>query len=199
MAKKFRFELGFLGMIFVFLLLICLFLWMFVLGVWFGQRIAGKGPSPVAEKTLKEKVPQEIPAEEVSPPRVAFSSNSLESSSAEPSLKVQLKAPQKVSPPSSSRAPLPVPKKTPKRAAPATYYVLQVASFRDRTEAERYVRAFRDRGYAAEVAKVNLRGKGTWYRVYVGRFKSRAEAEKAYREFKRRRWVKTAYIKKVSR
>ncbi|QJA06664.1 hypothetical protein FVE67_07590 [Thermosulfurimonas marina] len=204
MAKRFRFELGFLGMVFVFLLLVCLFFWMFVLGVWFGQRLVGKGASPVAEKTLKEKVPEEVPAEEVSPPPVALPGNLTASPQAAPPEAPKEVTPQKVppeearvvSPPKSSASSEKTKKPVPQ---PREYYVLQVASFRDRAEAERYARAFRDRGYAAEVVTVNLPGKGTWHRIYVGRFETQAEAEKAYRELKARKLVKTAYIKKVSR
>jgi len=203
MAKRFRFELGFLGMVFVFFLLVCLFLWMFVLGVWFGERLVGKRPSPVAEKTLKEKIPEEVPAEEVTPPPVALPGNltaSREAPSPVPERATPVKeAPPEVKPPSPSPKAAPAEKKTAGPAHPGTYYVLQVASFRDRSEAERYARAFRDRGYAAEVVSVNLPGKGTWHRVYVGRFKSRFEAEKAYQELKARKLIKTAYIKKVSR
>jgi cell division septation protein DedD len=190
-------------MVFVFFLLVCLFLWMFVLGVWFGERLVGKRPSPVAEKTLKEKIPEEVPAEEVTPPPVALPGNltaSREAPSPVPERAAPVKeAPPEVKPPSPSPKAAPAEKKTAGPAPPGTYYVLQVASFRDRAEAERYARAFRDRGYAAEVVSVNLPGKGTWHRVYVGRFKSRTEAEKAYRELKARKLIKTAYIKKVSR
>lgn len=202
MAKRFRFELGLLGMVFVFLLLVCLFLWMFVLGVWFGQRLVGKGPSPVAEKTLKEKVPEEVPAEEVGPPPVALPGNLTASPQGPPEIP-QKAATVKGTPPEAPSSPpppsSPSPKKTTAKPASGEYYVLQVASFRDRAEAERYARAFRDRGYAAEVVSVTLPGKGQWHRVYVGRFESRAEAEKAYKELRARKLVKTAYIKKVSR
>ena len=198
MAKRFRFELSFLGMIFVFLLLVCLFLWMFILGVWFGQRLVGKGASPVAEKTLKKKIPEEVPAEEVTPPPITLPGNLTASregvsSFLEKKTSPEVKALSEVKPSSS-----PSPKVVSEKKETA-YYVLQVASFRDRTEAERYARAFRERGYAAEVVSVELPGKGTWHRVYVGRFKSQAEAQKAYRELKARKLIKTAYIKKVSR
>ncbi len=191
MAKRFRIELGFLGLTFVFLLLVCLFLWMFILGVWFGQRMMGKGPSPVAEKALKEKVPEELPAEEVSPPPGLLSSGKpLQEKSSPPPLPE--KAPE-------AGAPLPAPPKKPPESKAAPYYTLQVASFRDQGEAERYARLFRERGYTARVVRVELPGKGTWYRVYVGRFGSKAEAEEAYRQLKARKLVGKAYIKKFNR
>ncbi|MBX6423943.1 SPOR domain-containing protein [Thermosulfurimonas sp. F29] len=208
MAKRFRIELGFLGLVFVFLLLVCLFLWMFILGVWFGERMVGKGPSPVAEKTLrKEKVPEEVPAEEVSPPPGVLAPGRLSPPPTEkspapggaPSASTpETSVPSEKAPAPSVEAPskpAPSPKAPVKPREP--YFTLQVASFRDPAEAERYVRIFRDRGYAAQVTRVNIPGKGIWYRVYVGRFASRDEAEKAYRRLRSEKLVKKAYIKKI--
>lgn len=207
MAKRFRIELGFLGLIFVFLLLVCLFLWMFILGVWFGQRMVGKGPSPVAEKTLKEKIPEELPAEEVSPPPGVLSPErppAVQPPGRPSSGKPAPRAPSKPESVSQEK-PVVAPKmaspesETSPAPKPSSYFTLQVASFRDSGEAERYARLFRERGYAARVVKVELPGKGTWYRVYVGRFGSKVEAEQAYRKLKARKLVDKAYIKKINR
>lgn len=210
MAKRFRIELGFLGLAFVFVLLVCLFLWMFILGVWFGQKMVGKGPSPVAEKTLKERVPEELPAaEEVAPPKVVGMEEQKESPAPEVPNEVTTKerAPAPT-PATSSSGPSPPPESPPpsKEKPPATskekpstgpYYTLQVASFKTLSEAERYARFFRDRGYFSRVVKVELPRKGVWYRVYVGKFKSLAEAKEAYHHLKQKKLVKQAYIKRV--
>ncbi|HFC97534.1 MAG TPA: SPOR domain-containing protein [Thermosulfurimonas dismutans] len=191
MAKRFRFELGFLGLTFVFLLMVCLFLWMFILGVWFGQRMMGKGPSPVAEKTLK-KVPEELPAEEVMPPPgLASTENQTRGETPPETVSQPEVSKEKVSPAPSK------PEKAPQQEEKRPYYALQVASFRDPGEAQKYASYFRDRGYAARVVKVNLPRKGIWYRVYVGHFASRAEAEAAYRKLKASKWIKKAYIQKI--
>ncbi len=74
-SKRFQFELGIPGLIFVTGLLVCLFLWMFILGFWLGQKMvtskAQKAGSPVAQKTLQEKrVSPPLVTEEVKPPAV---------------------------------------------------------------------------------------------------------------------------------
>ncbi len=195
MAKRFKIEMGLLGAIFSFLLLVCLFLWMFIFGVWFGQKLMGKGPSPVAEKALK-MAEEPVAAEEVRPPEVK---------PPEP------KTPKLVERP---KEPLPEPKregsvkretprekkKTTTPATSSTYYALQVASFKVKKEAEKYASFFRKKGYFAEVVKADIPKKGTWYRVYVGRFSSLEEARRAYEELKRKKLVKEkAYIKAVSK
>ncbi len=210
MAKRFRLEVGFLGMVFIFLLLVCLFLWMFVLGVWFGQRMMGKGPSPVAERTLK--VPEEAPApEEVSPPEVMVSKpvspGPTVVSETPPQVEKESSPGESpaVSPPVKERPAERVPEKE-ERVSPAArekirppYYTLQVASFKDPKEAEKYARYFRERGYFSQVVRVNLPRKGLWFRVYVGRFATLEEARKTFEELKRKKLIKQAYIKKVEK
>lgn len=210
MAKRFRIELGFLGLTFVFVLLICLFLWMFILGVWFGQKMVGKGPSPVAEKTLKEKVPEELPtAEEVQPPKVMGAEETMSpsgSSSAilsgpespkEASSKTQTVTSSKSEPEVKVPSPTKSASSSQKKLSSEPYYTLQVASFKDSREAERYARFFRDRGYFSQVVKVELPRKGIWYRVYVGKFRSLSEAKEAYTYLKQKKLIKQAYIKRV--
>jgi len=74
-SKRFQFELGIPGLIFVTGLLICLFLWMFVLGFWLGQKMvaskAKEAASPVAQKALKEAHQSpSLVAEEIKTPKV---------------------------------------------------------------------------------------------------------------------------------
>ena len=216
MAKRFRIELGFLGLTFTVVFLACLFLWMFILGVWFGQKMMGKGPSPVAQKTLGKKAPVTSPViEEVTPPKMALKEPPKPSPSMEvskpavstskplaktPVQKPPEKLPSKPSPPKTSAAvkkPSPAVSSKKPSSSPKPYYTLQVASFKSSKEAERYAQFFREKGYRAQVLKVNLPRKGTWYRVYVGRFSTLSEAKKAYNLLKQKKWVKQAYIRKV--
>ena len=56
-------------------------------------------------------------------------------------------------------------------------YSLQVAAFKNGTEAEIYARRIQTRtGLKARVITVLIKGKGTWHRVRLGSFATRAEA-----------------------
>ncbi len=109
-SKRFQFELGIPGLIFVTGLLVCLFLWMFILGFWLGQKMvtskAQKAGSPVAQKTLQEKkVSPPLVTEEVKPPAVEPEKDSL-----------ALKAPGAETTRSKPLPPVAPPKKAPEKA-----------------------------------------------------------------------------------
>lgn len=55
-------------------------------------------------------------------------------------------------------------------------YTLNIASFRDKVNADQLMKELEDKGYDAFLEKTDIPGKGTWYRVAVGRFSSREEA-----------------------
>lgn len=56
-------------------------------------------------------------------------------------------------------------------------FAVQVASTKERKEAEELVSRLNGKGYAAAVSESKVEGKGTWFRVRVGRRLSRADAE----------------------
>jgi len=59
---------------------------------------------------------------------------------------------------------------------PTGGYTLNIASFRNKGNADRLMKELEEKGYEAFVEKANIPQKGTWYRVAVGRFSSREEA-----------------------
>ena len=59
---------------------------------------------------------------------------------------------------------------------PTGAYTLNIASFRNKGNADRLMKEFKEKGYEAFVEKATIPQKGTWYRVAVGRFSSREEA-----------------------
>jgi cell division septation protein DedD len=213
--KRFQFQLGVPGLIFSLGLLICLFLWMFVLGFYFGQKMMSsrieKLESPVSKEALTKKktLPPPPPVfEEVKPPPLVGE-------------KIEKQAPLKAEPPAkpalvAKPAPESKEKETPKarvaktrvakvQAKPQTeakklagpFYSVQIASLRSVQEAQKYVRYLRERGYESFMRKVTLPQKGTWYRVYVGRFKSLTEARRFGEELKKREKIKSFYIQKL--
>ena len=57
-------------------------------------------------------------------------------------------------------------------------FAIQLASFKNRYEAEKLVNKLNSRGYKAYFEKTHISGKGYWNRVKIGGFKTRTEAEK---------------------
>jgi cell division protein FtsN len=64
----------------------------------------------------------------------------------------------------------------PEGKLPTGRYTLNIASFRDKGNADRFVRKLEGKGYEASVEKADIPQKGTWYRVAVGQFSSKGEA-----------------------
>ena len=73
--------------------------------------------------------------------------------------------------------PLPQAKATPAPSTGDGKFSVQVASTKERKEAEELVARLVGKGYAAMSAESKVEGKGTWFRVRVGRHLTRPEAE----------------------
>jgi cell division septation protein DedD len=59
---------------------------------------------------------------------------------------------------------------------PTGGYTLNIASFRDKGNADRLMKELEQKGYEAFVETANIPQRGTWHRVAVGHFPSREEA-----------------------
>ena len=209
--KRFQFQLGWPGLIFSLGLLICLFLWMFVLGFYFGQRVVGnrvqKLSSPVSEKALSSKKAPPPVFEEVTPPPLAEKKFTPQAPKEEPpflpvsrpSLQPQTPSPkpkkEKVAKTSRKTSPPKASSREKKR--PEAFYSVQIASLRSVEEARKYVKYLQDKGYEAFFRKVVLPQKGTWYRIYVGRFKTISEARTFGEQLKKKEKLKAFYIQKL--
>lgn len=81
--------------------------------------------------------------------------------------------------PAPQPAPQPVknPQATPAPSAGDGKFSVQVASTKERKEAEELVARLVGKGYAAISTESKVEGKGTWFRVRVGRHLTRPEAE----------------------
>ncbi len=202
--KPFQIALGWPGLIFTVGLLLCLFLWMFVLGFYFGQKVVGnrvkKLSSPVSKGALtaKKKAPPPPVFEEVKPPPLVAEKKPSSPTSPKTKEVHEPQTSQKTRPPSKASSAKPAPSKaSPKTAKPKRFYTVQVASMRSPTEAQKFVKYLRDKGYEAFYRKVTLPQKGTWYRVYVGRFKSLSEARAFGEKLKKREKFKAFYIQRL--
>jgi hypothetical protein len=72
----------------------------------------------------------------------------------------------------------------PEQKLPVGRFTINVASFKKKVRAERFMEELKKKGYKAFVAETSIPKRGTWYRVSVGRFPSRGEAEALARTLK---------------
>jgi cell division protein FtsN len=67
----------------------------------------------------------------------------------------------------------------------ASFYTVQVGSFRRDTDAQRLLQQLAQKGYAARLLSITLPGKGLWHRVRIGTFAERAEANEMAQRLRR--------------
>lgn len=150
--KKFtiKFELGFGGLFSVGIVVFCVFLWMFLFGVWTGQTLlepSGQHKDGIAGFALnlwKQKSPALI-----------------EEQNSDPEFEKETKEPLQ---------------RAQKEEGPA-HFSLQVAAFRDAENARKIVLQWRARDFESFYLAPE-QPDGTFYRVFVGVFNEMAEAKK---------------------
>lgn len=143
-----RFELGLLGISSVAVVSFCIFLWMFLLGLWAGQTILQP-----AEGDKAAEVTPASPSQEKEEDVVASSSAAEQREDQGVSLPV---GPEK-------------------EAVEPSFFVLQVSAYRNAELAGQEVGRLRTAGYDA-FAVPPVDGEDPFTRVYIGRFTSLAEA-----------------------
>ena len=75
-------------------------------------------------------------------------------------------------------------------------YTVNIASFKDKGNADQLMKELGEKGYEAFVEKANIPQKGTWYRVAVGRFSSRGKALAFAQELKEK-GVNYSFVRKL--
>jgi len=168
-SRKIQFQVSWGGLIALTVSTVCVFLWVFILGFWVGQKLTGRSMDESLQtqvvaravpETREEKTTQVIPLdteeEEQLEPRK------------EPVKKKVLGA-------DDVRQPHKEVKKTKKKS---TYFGLQIASYREKDRANKEARRWRDKDYRAKVRRTDLGPeKGIFYRVYLGEYHSVEEAK----------------------
>ncbi len=74
-------------------------------------------------------------------------------------------------------------------------FTLQLSSFQDRAEAERFIQNLRVSGMKPFIITANIPGRGIWYRVRLGEFKSWEEAAQAKEKIEKEQKI-IAYVAK---
>ena len=159
--KKFavKFELSPKGLIGATIVCLCIFLWMFLLGVWAGQTILSTPPGsgPVSKKSIVKKkkiVPRDV-AEQVMKPAVTIKREFVK-----PTVSRKKTAHTK-----------PEPEEDP------SFFSVQVAAFKDKNLAAEAVKKWRSKGYEA-FSRPPESGNDPFTRVYIGKFEVMDAAKK---------------------
>ena len=176
-SRKIQFQVSWGGLIALTVSTVCVFLWVFILGFWVGQKLVGRSlDESIQTQVVARAVPE---AEEVTPliPEKTTQVTPLdikEKKQPEPrkeSVKKKVRDTDDVKRPGHQI------KKAEKKG---TYFVLQIASYRERERANKEARRWRDKGYRAKVRRADLGPeKGIWYRVHLGEFRSVEEATRS--------------------
>ena len=190
-SQKIQFQMGWGGLAGLAFATICVLLWVFVLGFWVGQKLVGRDQHELHQiPPITDTVPKsgdittsppgntEVP--ETSEP---FTKNIKEerltpSTPSRPGEGMQTGSKDRpVTEKDHAADSVKGPDQKVKAQEKGTYFVLQIASYREKERADREYRKWRDKGYHMQIRKADLGpNKGTWYRVYLGRFHSLQEA-----------------------
>jgi cell division septation protein DedD len=84
----------------------------------------------------------------------------------------------------------------PEERLPTGGYTVNIASFRDKGNADRLLKELEEKGYEAFIEKANIPQKGTWYRVAAGRFSSRGEAL-AFAQGLKEKGINYSFVRKL--
>jgi DedD protein len=191
-SRKIQFQVSWGGLIALTVSTVCVFLWVFILGFWVGQKLVGRSlDGSLPTQVVARAVPE---AEEVSP---LIPEKTEVSEPSEPVIQTtREEKTTQVTPLDTEEKEQPEPRKESvkkkvrgtddvqrpgyqikKAKKKSTYFVLQIASYRERELANKEARRWRDEGYQAKVRRADLGPeKGIWYRVHLGEYSSVEEA-----------------------
>ena len=176
-SRKIQFQVSWGGLIALTLSTVCVFLWVFILGFWVGQKLVGRSlDESIQTQVVARAVPE---AEEVTPliPEKTTQVTPLDTEKKKQSGPRKESVKKKVRDTDDVKRPGHQIKKAKKKG---TYFVLQIASYRERELANKEARRWRDKGYRAKVRRADLGPeKGIWYRVHLGEFRSVEEATRS--------------------
>ena len=191
-SRKIQFQISWGGLIALTVSTVCVFLWVFILGFWVGQKLVGRSldeslPTQVVARAVPEakeatpSIPEKIGASEALKPVTQTTRKGkitqvtpLDTKEKEQPEARKESVKKKVRSADDVKRPGHQIKKAKKKS---TYFVLQIASYRERERANKEARRWRDKGYRAKVRRADLGPeKGIWYRVHLGEFRSVEEA-----------------------
>jgi len=191
-SRKIQFQLSWGGLIALTVSTVCVFLWVFILGFWVGQKLVGRSldeslQTQVVARAVPEAeeiaplIPEKIEGPEPSKPVTqTIREEKITQITPLDTKKKEQPGPREESVKKKVRDTYDVkrPKyQTKKAKKKSTYFALQIASYRERGRANKEARRWRDKGYRAKVRRADLGPeKGVFYRVHLGEYSSVEEA-----------------------
>ncbi|RKX61827.1 MAG: hypothetical protein DRP37_03105 [Thermodesulfobacteriota bacterium] len=177
-SRKIQFQLSWGGLIALTVSTVCVFLWVFILGFWVGQKLVGRGlDESLQTQIVARAVPETEEVASLIPEKIGASEPS------KPVIQtVREERITQVTPLNTEEKEQPKPRKASVKKK-TTSFVLQIASYRERERANKETRRWRDKGYRAKVRKADLGPeKGVFYRVHLGEYSSVEEATGSAKE-----------------
>ncbi|MBW1965032.1 MAG: SPOR domain-containing protein [Deltaproteobacteria bacterium] len=173
-SRKIQFQISWGGLVALAISTVCVFLWVFILGFWVGQKLVGRSlDESLQTQVVARTVPEAEEATPLIPEKITRVTplDTKEKEQPEPRKKLVKK---KVRGTDDIKKPGHQIKKTKKKGS---YFALQIASYRERERANKEAGRWRDKGYRAKVRRIELGPeKVIWYRVHLGEYGSVEEA-----------------------
>ncbi len=154
--------------------------------IWLEDRSLGKRPSLLQMKNDQSEIPVERPGEFIFYEALKQSNPDgsdlmpLIPNPEEPKLSDKPLDPKPTKQKQSRRSPAPVGTSAPSPDSSikkkAKTYTVQVAAFKERTEAEALAGRLTQKGYPAFLVSEDVPGKGLWYRVRIGHYREKEQA-----------------------
>lgn len=178
-----RFELSLFGMIGLTVVTACIFLWMFIIGIWAGQTILQ--PEPGEERTSLTQLAGALRSKPEQSQTAASGPAALPEALPEAEQK-------NISPaPTADQGQAPEPESAWTATEPS-FFALQVSALRDPERAQQEMNQWRAKGYEAFLVTPEDK-EDPFVRVYVGKFDKLTEADKLSAKLEKEEKVK-AYI-----
>ncbi len=179
----FKFELGLAGLIGLGVVVLCLFLWMFLLGIWAGQTVLQPGELPESIKN-----PFASSVEKAARKGAGIPEAPAVNGESEPRQMPLISdpGPDPEPDPETVAEPDPEPEieegRDPSNME-TSFFSLQVGAFKDPKYAENFVRKWKDLGYDAFLQPPAPGTEDTFTRVFVGRYEKLTDANRSAARF----------------
>ncbi|OPL16052.1 MAG: hypothetical protein AVO38_01980 [delta proteobacterium ML8_D] len=192
-SRKIQFQIGWGGLLALTMSTICVFMWVFILGFWVGQKLVGRTLNePLQTQAVSSAVPEEQKVTSLIPDKgevlEPYKETTLQNAREE-------KTAGLITPDTEKNEQLgpghePVKKEvrdtvdikgpgyqTRESTKNGKYFALQIASYREKERAYKEADRWRDKGYQTVIKRVELGSKKEiFYRVHLGQYRSVEEA-----------------------
>lgn len=192
-SRKIQFQIGWGGLIALTMSTICVFMWVFILGFWVGQKLVGRTLNePLQTQAISSAVPEAQKFTSLIPEKredlETYKEITQQTAREEKTAKLTTPDTEKNEQPEPRHEPI---KKevrdtvdikrpghqTRKSTKNGKYFALQIASYREKERANKEAERWRDKGYRTVIKRVELGSKKEiFYRVHLGEYRSVEEA-----------------------